>query len=198
MKKKHWLGLLLIIVGVLLTRNVFNTNLCSIRGSENLVNLVEDSNLLPVTNPRQLRQLLSTAEYRQALDTTQFYDQEQKRKLTWRARDYVVYDDSLIIAKHFSAKLVLMYDNALRDTANGDREYFFQIRTYTKDKKLIDQASFATWSSAKKEFCDGVLTDDHFLIRSCDTQNEIKRISQTGHFIIPSQRTATWLQLRGY
>jgi hypothetical protein len=151
-----------------------------------------------MTNLGQLRELLSAAEYRQALDTTQYYNQEQRRKWTWRARDYVVYDDSLIVTKRFSAKLVLMYDNALRDTANGDREYFFQIRTYTKSKKLIDQANFATWSNAKKEFCDGILTADYFLIRSRDGTAEIKRINQAGHFIRPSKRSIAWLKLRGY
>lgn len=132
------------------------------------------------------------------MDTNQYYNQEQKRKWTWRAQDYVIYDDSLIVTKRFSAKLVLMYDNALRDTANGDREYFFQIRTYTKNKKLIDRANFATWSNAKKEFCDGTLTDDYFLIRSCDGTEEIMRINQTGHFIRTSKRTIAWLKLRGY
>lgn len=198
MRKRYWVSLLMVMVAGFVVSSTTTTNICSIQGSERLLDLVEDSNLLPITNPSQLRELLSAAEYRQALDTTQYYDQEQKRKWTWRARDYVIYDDSLIVTKRFSAKLVLMYDNALRDTANGDREYFFQIRTYTKDKKLIDQATFATWSNAKKEFCDGVLTDDYFLIRSCDSEKEFRRINQSGHFIIPSQKAIIWLQLRGY
>ncbi|MFD2721838.1 hypothetical protein ACFST9_24185 [Hymenobacter monticola] len=163
-----------------------------------LVDLVEDSNLLPITNPRQLRELLSPAEYRVAMDTTEYYNRETKRKWTWRARDYVVYDDSLIVTQNFSAKLVLMYDNVLSNTPGGDREYFFQIRTYTKDKKLIDQTEFATWSRAKQDFCDGVLTDDYFLIRSCDNQDMVKRLNKAGRFISPSQRMITWLKIRGY
>ena len=167
MRKRYWVSLLIVMVAGFVVSNTTTTNLCSIQGSERLLDLVEDSNLLPITNPSQLRELLSAAEYRQALDTTQYYDRQQKRTWTWRARDYVIYDDSLIVTKCFSAKLMLMYDNALRDTANGDREYFFSNQNVHQRQKanrpshvcyVVEcQERVLRWRSDRRLFPDSLM-----------------------------------------
>jgi len=193
-------GVLLVIVGYVIRLFFSAGHLLSLTCAADggIVDEVEDSNLSPIQSPHQLKQLLSPAEYEQAMDTVQYYNHEQKRKWTWRARDYVVYNDELIKAKSFTAKLVLMYDNEMSHSPGGDREYFFQIRTYDHNKRLLDQSDFATWSNAQRKFCDGLLTNDYFLIRSCNGAEEIKRINQAGRFIRPSKRTILWLKWRGY
>jgi hypothetical protein len=204
MRKRYWL--LLLVLAWLARRGLLSSGTVAHishtdqdDSSYGLIFLTEDTNLEPVRSRQQLRELLSPAEYRQALDTTQYFDKDYhdlqgRHWWTWRARDYKVFDDSLLVTDRYTAKLLLVLDNTL----GSGRQYFFQVRTYTKDHRLLDQAEFASWSDTKKEFCSGWLTDDHFLIRSCDDGEEIRRVNQSGHFIRPSRATVAWLKLRGY
>ncbi len=207
MQRKYGVVVLsLILIGLLFRKIFLSSNTIAHishtdqdSSTHGLIFLTEDTNVPNIRNRRKLQELLSPAEYRQALDSTQHYDKnywglDGSHLQTWRAKDYKVFDDSLLMGENYTAKLILIFDNTL----GGGRQYFFQIRTYTKDNHLIDKAELASWSDKKKEFCSGWLTDDHFLIRSCGNNNEVKRINQSGHFIIPSPLTTMWLKVKGY
>lgn len=207
MQKKYWMVVSSLILIGLLSRKIFlsSNTIAHIshtdqeNSTHGLIFLTEDTNVPNIRNRRKLQELLSPDEYRHALDSTQHYDKnywglDGSHLRTWRAKDYKVFDDSLLVRENYTAKLILIFDNTL----GGGRRYFFQIRTYTKDSHLIDMADFASWSEGKNEFCSDWFTDDHFLIRSCENNDEVKRINQSGHFIISSPRTITWLKVRGY
>ena len=54
---------------------------------------------------------------------------------------------------------------------NLGRNYTFEIRTYSKNHRLIDKIEFACWNENEKIFCFGSIFDDLKISKTCDENN---------------------------
>ncbi len=97
----------------------------------------------------RLKQYLTNSEMKEAFDSS----------IVIEELDTIIHFDSEIVPWSvlfandiFTAEMVLLIDNT--DT----RGYYFQIRTYNKERSLISIQDFATWADKLKKYCSGDFT----------------------------------------
>lgn len=96
----------------------------------------------------KLRQYLSDIEMKSAFDTTMVCN-EYDSCWYWEYNSEMIPWDTLLMKDNFIAELVLLKDNT------DNRGYYFQVRTYNNERKLISIQDFATWADKINKYCSG-------------------------------------------
>lgn len=133
--------------------------------------LIEDcdwqSSLQSLNDTLKLKQYLSESEMKNAFDS---YSEITGIDTSYYYMTRVVPWDTLIVKDNYTAELILISDET------DNRGYYFQIRTYDKNRAIISIQDFATWADKYKKYCSGyfVKSDQTFTVTCEDNTTEYK------------------------